>query len=217
MPLSKQLSQIPLGCGQEVAYKHLTTYNKFTPSHTAPLQWISRESTNTLSSQEFSVKPRYKKKKILNVWWEIKPPGHIRTLKMSTAAKQSWVQKCSCVHPALDGLVSFFYLTRAISVCASAQVHGMQMQARVFLSAEPSTARCMMHKLLYLICYLFLLPPHNFTLLCISPAHFDLTVSPILISFVHLPTPLYPSFLLITLFQWVQYVLSISLSISSVL
>ncbi len=47
--------------------------------------------------------------KRLNVWWGSKPPGHIRSLKMSASAKQSWVQKCSRVHPALDGLVSFFY------------------------------------------------------------------------------------------------------------
>lgn len=109
VPLLQQLSQIPLGWGYGVVDKHLTTYNKFTPLHRAPLRQISEweHASSHLQEESFCWSPGRKR---LNVWWGSKPPQHIRSLKMSTSAKQSWAQKCSCVHPALDGLVSFFHL-----------------------------------------------------------------------------------------------------------
>ncbi len=102
--------------------------------------------------------------KRLNVWWESEPPGRIRSLKMSTSAKQSWVQKCSCTHPALDGLLSFYSLHQSyFRPCICSSLWHADVSVCVFRWAEHSEV----HDAQAPLPYLFLLP-HTISPFCAS-------------------------------------------------
>lgn len=106
--------------------------------------------------------------------------------------------------PQMDFNPSLTFLTRAIFVRASAH-KSMACSCKcacIFFSAELSTARYMMHKLLYLIsfCCLHAISPFCASQL-ISLAHLDLTISPsplpfhTFLSFFNSPLPFPPFFL----------------------